>query len=278
MFLAIHKISPSQACYQQNISKSTLDIAMKDIYGFPEEEKRKPIDDQNPIRNFKFSIMFEELSKMKINYVESRQRFTDEMIWGEGCGAVKINVMPNALLVFSRWTTDLDGEKLWICKRAYQLNVQEYSGKEVSAASEIFEVIKDLSVETIDRPIREYRNLEYLVKHIANHAIGKSPLYFKYEKIKKLSENCYIISYQVKNVGVGQIGASAREASYSPYAFLNLFLEENGSIRCTIHYIEVEYEGSDWIIGNSFFDQRFLPTQRKEEICEAITTAFKYLA
>jgi hypothetical protein len=252
-------------------------VEATDIFGFESEKPRGNSDDnfhEKPINQFDIELMIEYLSKRSMpSGLKPQSKFTDEIQWGTEPGAVKLHIDTGYTFAIKRLNNDLRGEPRWVTKKAFQLNRHGYGGYEDSVAQEIFEHILKCYREELDAPQKDYDGLESLVIHIANKMRRVAKDIFMYSGIKKITDNHYVISFNLRGSGVEAPDQSRVEQNQTQISYD----KESGTIRVTNYNIESPTGGAHkWKIMPIDIDAYFFPTQSKEEISEAIAVELKY--
>lgn len=268
------------------LSSSGVDTFMRfrkffeatDIFGFePSLSGIDPDDNMlsRPIQQFNLELMMELLSNKKIGMQKAYVPFVSEIQWGNEPGAIKLEVDTGLTFYIKKLGVDKIGGHRWVTKKMFQLNRQGYGGLEDSVSQEIYEHLDKLSQSRIDAPseVYEAEDLENLVIHLQNKMKRIAKDIFVPAGIKKLSEYAYVISMDVR--GMGLEAQSQRRVEQNQTVVT--YDKEQGTIRIFNYNIESPVGGPHkWQIMESDLDIYFFPTQDREEISECIAVHFKY--
>jgi hypothetical protein len=246
-----------------------------DIFGFEDKTIRKeePLPPQEPISQFSVGTMMDYLSKWKIGAKKPDLRFMNEIRWGENFGAVRLVVSPKMAFMVQKLGKDLEGENAWITKKRFQLNRTGYGGYEEAVASEIFDVIKELSEGGVDSAKKEVERLDRLAERVCIKMQKVAQNKFIFERIKKVNDNEYQIVFSVNHQGVEAPSQRRVEQHITQLKFD----PEVGLIKCSDFKIESPTGGPhEWRIMPADLEVNFSPAQDREEIEEVIAVHFKY--
>lgn len=254
-----------------------------DIFGF-EELRNKKADvappDEQPIQPFAISGLLDHLLRKRLGETEATQRFTDEVRWGNSTGSMRIKITPMRSIIISRLSNNLQGENIWICKKFYSIDSSNFTGHEDTVANDIFKQVEKIAYEPVDAAVRDFSNLYALVQHIAKDTRSKIPGMFTYDDIKRISESDYIINFSIRAMGVGKLsrrGTAGRRATLMPFMQVEVvYMNATGVIHVVLSTVSISPEGNGWSQDIPFFDEKFMPSQSKEEIEKVIVAAITY--
>jgi len=254
-----------------------------DIFGFDEIEAKKqevevPSDEDLPIISFNVEWMMDSLSRYKLGSMRAKHDFSDEVIWGDKQpGAIRACITPNGNFFIDRMCIDLHGNVVWICKKTFRIDFENWKDKEDLVAKDMFEEVRKISFQQIDRADSNYEDLPYLTKRLAGRLKAVAPELFMYEDIKEINKDYFIIYFSLRGAGVGKIARRFRRSAQTPEATIDIkYYRNRGYIRMILTTVSVGGEGQGWEIDIPYLDANFMPSQHKEEIVQAITTALKY--
>lgn len=245
-----------------------------DIFGFDKKEvPEEKLPPQEPIHQFSIDEMMGYLAKRKIGSKSPDQRFMNEIRWGQNFGAVRLTVSPKMAFMVQKLGKDLEGEDAWITKKRFQLNRTGYGGYEEAVASEIFDVVKELSEGGVDSAKKEVERLDRLTERISVKMQRVAQNKFMYEGIKKVSDNEYQIVFAVNSYGLEAPSQRRVEQHITQIKFD----PEVGLIKCSDFKIESPVGGPhEWKIMPADLSVNFSPAQDRDEIEEVIAVHFKY--
>lgn len=249
-----------------------------DIFGFDRLERSKngpDVHDKNdePIRQLDIERVMEFLQKIDIGGFQPFSRFHSEIQWGREFGAIKVEVEPGMRLVFKKLSRDLEGERRWVTTKMYQIDRRGVGGKEESIAQQIIDDVRQESRRSIPGPIRNYSDLGNLTRYIANKMNKVAQRMFIFEGIKKIAPNNYQIIFELGGQGVEapdhqKVGQNVTNVSYD---------DSKGTIRITNYNVQSKVGRSmDWKLDQVGMDMYFFPSQKSEDIAEAVATRFKH--
>jgi hypothetical protein len=249
-----------------------------DIFGF--DAKRTPPETAaedllgRPINMFNIELMMELLSKKRIGPDLPTSNFVTEMIWGNGQGAVKVEVDTGYTLYVKKLGLDLQGNPVWATKRMLQLNRQGYGGLEDSVAQELYEYAEKAYNEPQVNAVEfKERDLENLVVHISNKIKRTARNIFIFEGIRRLPNDSYLIKMGLRGQGVEapdhfRIEENLTQVHYD---------KETGVIHITNYNVASPVgKAHSWMIHPRDLDIYFFPNQDREEMSECLAVHMKY--
>lgn len=249
-----------------------------DLFGFENgRDAAKTTNDElngYPIRQFDIELMMNLLLRKKLGLHEADYSgFTNEIIWGgERPGAIKLEVDTGYTFYIKRLNYDLEGSKKWATKKMFQMNRRGLAGYEDIIANEIYDHMNRLNDFEIDYPQQSYDRLEKLSHKISQSMRRVGEKMFIFQGIKKLSEQCYHIVFEVQASGVGAPDQHRVENNVTQVSFD----ETTGTIRVNNYNIESPMKGFTWKPMPNDLDLYFYPTQSIDEICDCLAVHFKY--
>jgi hypothetical protein len=97
-----------------------------------------------------------------------------------------------------------------------------------------------------------------------------------FQGVKKLNENEYDLSFYIRGGGQGTMyGPKGQRPALALIVKMG-YNENTGLIKAIAELIQGVDDTSNWTIQPAEFEEVFLPTQSKNEIITAITTALKW--
>lgn len=245
------------------------------MFGFqkkadPSSEQKEP---ENPIDQFNIEALHDFLVERSLGQIRPRSRYVNEVVWGEQPGAIRYWIGPTYFTAVERLGTDLEGNRLWYTKKAFQINRGGYGGYERIVAQEMFEQLEEVYHENPDSPSSEYKDLKRLVMVMADKLRKSCRPIFMLNKIVEHSENRYLICFNVRGQGVEAPGHQRVEQltvdmNYYPKA---------GYLRGLVYSIESPTGGAhEWAVTASQIDLNFMPSQSQDEIIEPIAMSLRY--
>lgn len=250
----------------------------EDVFGFEKNRKTKEkvVFDQDPILPINAHIVIETLIGSAVSDQVAFSDYPDQIQWGKEPGAIQMVISPLGSFksIVRRLQTDLEGKKVWTCKRIipYKDILKVTKQIDENVAYDILDVVKEVNKSEIEAPSKDYKNLEKLTIKLAQITRRKDiiPEIFIYRGIKEIKKNeNYLIFFELRGQGVESPGSSRVEQfiidmSYNP---------KTGMIRSFGHDVQSPTRGHVWYPQPSEWDEYFSPSQKDSEICEAIASA-----
>lgn len=239
-------------------------------FGFDKQKSWVPPKDlrDTPIPPHKINYIIESLRKVKLGIKEAKKwDFNSSAKWGEGNGAISVDIAPFGSLSASirKQTNDMRGVPTPICKKVIQIWDYEDPDKVIQ---QIYETLIEVDKENTPSPIREYQNLEklaILITNKINRFAKTNILMFEGIRIVEPTRN-YIIHY-----GVTGMGRQKRGQKRVDQIQIQLKYEaDRGLIKIVGNEIGDHIGKHSWQFDPSEFNEYFSPAQDKEEIADAI--------
>lgn len=252
----------------------------KDIFGFDADvakiaDKKRHMD-ENPIQAFNSNGMLENLARHKVGVHEGFQDFSNTVQWGTGPGSIRVRIGSQYTLYIERRCDDLEGNKTWITKKVFKINVDEYKTYFESVGDAIHDEVQKVSRTPLDAPSRDYHDVEGLAQDIADEMTNYQNENFEFDRIKKMTDNNSLLVYVVKGGGVGALQTPKSQARINQIVVDVNFREDTGLIRIMNTAVVTADEGVSWHLMPSFFTGEYAPTQSNKEIAESVVTAMKW--
>lgn len=254
-------------------------LLKEDIFGF--EKKIKPNQkepDNLPIVSIDIEVTMNKLLQNKLNSQIPFSNFINEIQWGKENGAIKMVISPLGSFksIIRQLTTDLEGNKIWICKKILPYKDLNKANIEIDEklADLIFEDVEKISKKTVESPISDYKNFKNLVLKISKECQREKiiPEIFIFRGIKEINNNHYIIFFECKGQGVETPGSGRLEQ----FLIEMIYDKNKGTIRSYGHDVQSRTKGHSWTPQPSEWDEYFSPAQPAEEItnciCRALST------
>jgi len=249
-----------------------------DIFGFEKEKSHKKSDTkgESPIVPINTEIVMNAMMKVEINNVEPFSLFLDEIQWGREVGAVKMVISPLGSFksIVRKLSTDLEGNKAWICKRILPYNdlLHVTQAFDENIAHEVLKEIEIVSKEETELAQKEYNGLEKLTTKLAAFCRRGDiiPEIFIYKGIKQIKKNeNYLIYFECNGHGVetpnsGRLEQFIIDMSYD---------KKTGLIRSIGHDVQSKTRQHLWAPQPSEWDEYFLPKQSEKEIISCVGAA-----
>lgn len=232
-----------------------------------------------PITAFNVQRMIDELAKFELGFKRSKVNFFNECQWGENPGAVRVVVTPKINLKIQKLHYDLEGNKVWVMKKYFFIDDENYAGKEDVVAQEVFDQVKNINDEQLENPNKDVK-LDELVQGLNSRLKGLiSSTLLPEHTVKKNSENEFTVYYYMRGGGAsGYSGASNTHNIMEVVVNISKH-RDTGLIKAMVTVASSLSSGSQggntWVLMPSDFEEYFMPTQGKREIIEALVTALK---
>lgn len=253
----------------------------RDIFGFDAELKRasdktKPLD-ENPIQPFNSVRMLEHLADKPVGTSKKGfQEFSNLVQWGTNPGAVRVRLGSQYTVYLERLIHDLEGNKVWLTKKVYKINTDEYKQYVESVSDALHDEIGKIALQNIDGAQKKWQGLEDLALAIKEEINDYANDHFVFDRIRKVNDNNYIVVYHVKGGGVGALQNPRSQGRINQIISDVNFSETTGLIRVMNTSVQTGDEGVSWHIMPSFFEGMFAPTQDPKEIATAVATSMKW--
>lgn len=257
--------------------------AYKDIFGFEEDEVAEKVRllrraDDRPIKPFDITQMLEDMATQRVGRHHGFQRFSNEVQWGTGPGAVKVEVGTQMTAYIERAINDLAGNLTWVTKKVYKINAEEYRDYPDAVADALMTDVNQVFGEGLDGPDRHYSHdaLIDLVEHLVQRIKETRHQYFVYEGVKRVNEHNYIIRFSAKGGGVGALFTTHNQGRINEFLIDVSFNPEAGLLHAILTSVQTGDEGASWEIQPSLFEGWYAPTQAAKDITESLLTSMKY--
>lgn len=265
-------------------------LEKKNIFGFEEKDYKANIayrpgkallkgPQDLPIERLNVQRVMEELAKNDLGIKKASLKFFNECQWGTNVGAVRAIITPKINVKIQKLHKDLEGNNVWIMKKYFFIDDVNYAGKEDVVALEIFDQIRNVNIEELDKPESKI-SLKELVQSLSSKMNNlESNTLLSTHEIKKTSENEYNLFYYLK--GGGRTGYSGSGTVKSIMeVVVNLSAQKyTGLIKAMVTVVSNMDSGGKgggtWVLMPSDFEEYFMPSQGKKEIIESIITALK---
>lgn len=252
-------------------------LIKEDIYGFEKEKKvKEKITIENPIVPINTEILTQEMMKVEINNNQPFSEFLDEVQWGRDVGAIKTTISPLGSFksIIRKLSTDLEGNKVWICKKILPYNDILNATREFdeSLAIRVIEEVESVGKEETELPQRNYDGLEKLTRKVSNLCKRADilPEVLIYRGIKEIKKNeNYLIYFECKGHGVEAPGSSRLEQFIIDMSYDR----KKGLIRSFGHEVLSKIRQHLWLPQPSEWDEYFMPKQSEAEITNCIGAA-----
>ena len=250
--------------------KNWMVVEFKDVFGFERDktvEKEKEEKNQGAFPST-FENIIQEIAKHAINGKQPRELMKGGVIWGNGVGSIKVDVAPLGSIRFTirRLLLDLTGEPIWICKSVVipDKNQDDIVGK-------ILEIVKKIDVELLEKPDKEYSELERLTLYLVGDIRRNHPKVMMYDGVKRMNNFHYLIFMSMTGYGV----EAPDHERVEQFDVNVVFDKEAGIIRVWGNDIASPTKRHDWASKPSEWDEKFCPAQSQEEITKAVAACLK---
>jgi hypothetical protein len=254
----------------------------KDIFGFDDEVQRmqdeKPkVMDERPIMPFNSNQMMEHLARLRVGvHRHGFQDFNNTVQWGRGPGAIRVKLGSQYTVYIERLIHDLEGKEVWIDKKCFKINVDEYKQYVESVGDAIHDEVQKIAMTNIEGARKDFDDIEGLAEEIRDEMNNYSNNMFVFDRIKKVNDHNAILVYYVKGGGVGALQKPRSEGKMAQVIIDVNHNRDTGIIRIMNTAVVSGDEGVTWHLMPSFFAGEYVPGQDFREIAETVVTAMKW--
>ena len=239
----------------------------KDIFGFEKEffpvvSKSKDL----PIKGYDAGKTVCELARHPLGLKMPEVRFSNEVHWGRGPGALRVMIESKLDLVIDKLALGLDGKPCWITKKVYQINQSGYGGHEGAVAEEVMNVLQEVDKMPPDSPVGDWDGLERLVSTMASTLRRVATDVFIFEGVRQSDKDHYIIRMAVRGQGVQAPGQARVEENQTSVSYCR----ETGLVRISNYNVESSLGEHKWALTPSDANWYYAPTQPTSEIVQTI--------
>jgi len=256
--------------------KLWIETDLNDLFGFERDKEQTSMQRQgegeNPIHNFDIDELARLLKDRNLPGKKASIKFVNEIHWGDRAGAIKVEISPTLGLEIAKLGVDLQGNKVWVTKKYFQINRDGYGGFEEKVSDDIFELIKFIDNQPLESPKPQYPELESLVVGMANKFRRVAHDIFIFEGVTKINDTNYIIKLGIRGHGIEapdqrRVEENLTDISFDP---------KSGKIRVINTNVESSIGEHKWEIMPSDNDFYFFPSQSRDEIIEAMSVCMKW--
>ncbi len=256
----------------------SFEMWLENIFGLSKKESGKAVvkADDLPIKNLSVPKMMDYLSEQTIGTKEGKVAFANEVRWGVGPGAIRVTVSTSYGVFMERLGKDLLGDDVWITKKVFQINDDvERMGYEYILSEDITQHAKIIDSKLLDYPKSKY-DVRPLAINTANKLRQVARDMFMFNSLREITENTYVIQFDMMGAGVGAIGGSNYDRSLENLVFIT-FSEQTGVIKLINTDIESNVgQNMIWRMQPSDVNMSFFPTQNIDEISETMAVTFRW--
>ena len=264
--------------------KSYMQNEGAEIFGYEHEsaaervQKRSPnteYQDENfplPLVRFDSAYMTDQVAQHSLGEKRPFKRFFDQVQWGVGPGAVRLRLGTKFDIIIERQYPDLRGQLTWITKRIFNINRENFSGKEKTVAEELLDELQLVDQLPPDSPNESYDDFDRLIAAVSRRTaiVVNDPLF--HEGVIKLHDNNYIIYFGVRGQGVAapdhrRVEEVIIDLSFNPKSGVVKMIETNVESPLGVH---------QWALMPSDFELKFMPSQLRDDVVRVIATIMKF--
>jgi hypothetical protein len=249
-------------------------MAFKDIFGF---ERSKHADRRpqscNLTKTLNSDEIVSELVRMPLGTRQPILEWTDTVTWGGGLpGTIRLVVSPigSYKATIRKLISDSTGQATWVCKRIYPLNLKE-KRTEQDWVQIIYEDVRKISQEGQDGSEHKFPKLERMVVNLASKIKQYAPMVFIYEGIRKSDDDNYIIYMGYRGQGVQR----RQQRRCEQFNISVSYIKDRGLLHVWGYDITSPLRGHKWEVQPAEWNEYFTPSQKPEEIIEAIVSAVR---
>jgi hypothetical protein len=250
----------------------------QDVFGF-EKEARTPAErtDDLPIRRFSVASVMERLGKNNISLGAPKSKYLTEMRWGTEAGSVRVVWTPRLNVKIQKLHHDREGSDVWVMKKYYFVNDRDFAGQEDVVADEIFEQVANVAKEKLESVMESQEfKFDNIIWSLAAKMRQQPNDTIDFQGVTKQNEHEYDLSFYLKGGGQGTMYGPKSQRPAMALLVKMGYSESTGVIKAIAELIQGVDNTSNWTIQPAEFEENFLPSQPKEEIITAITTALKW--
>jgi len=252
------------------------DNYVNDLFGFKSLPDTPPKPkDEKPIAPFSLERITKRLLRNEGILKPAYSPFIGEVRWGNDVGSIRMKISPNFRVIIEQKSNDLNGDHIWVTKKTFGIDVDNYREKEDEVADDIFKEVKKVNEGKTDSPSHDYHELLSLTRFVNSSIKSVNPDLI-YVDVKFVNENNQIILFNLAGGGVGDIWKNIKSGP-TPLAVVDLsYDKKTGLIHAIYNEISIEEESNQWVIQPPTYEGFHLPSQSKEEITKCISAAMKY--
>lgn len=256
-------------------------LEAKDIFGFdssPEKSIEQNISKEYPVTVFDVEYTINLLMEKNLDNKQPISKFMNQVQWGYGPGAVRISVSPMNDAFIHTLMHDLEGNPVWACRKVFQINTDNFAGKERVVSEELYEQAERLNKHFLLYP-KEQMDFQSFAYNFAQRLRNFKSEIFYYKGTKKINENNYNIWFEIKGQGSGRVAASTTTSSSTVLQMITdiSFNPQTGMIRTMLTNIhDSEDDSTSWLLWYSDFNEQYSPMQSRDEIIETFVSYLKY--
>jgi hypothetical protein len=246
----------------------------KDIFGFDKDRNRPQQDrtelDELPIDDVSSSVVMEYLGKMILPTREPLLEFDTQVRWGEGPGAIRVNLSPlgSFKAIIRKNINDLEGNPIWICKEVLPLIYRKHESED-NLSIDLFNHVQTIDEMPLDSPAGHFDNLEAFVGRLADRVKKLAPPIFVFEGVKKMTDNHYLIYMSCRGGGTG----APDNQRLNEFVINISFDPKRGILKNFGYNVQSSMRGYTWEIQPSEWEEYYTPTQKPDEIINATIAA-----
>ncbi|NBT57970.1 hypothetical protein EBT16_04215 [bacterium] len=254
-------------------------LESRDIFGFEGKRDERPREvDEDPIVPMNAEVIIETMLGTDIEGRKAFSDYPDQVQWGREPGAMQMVISPLGSFksIVRKLQVNLKGENVWVCKKIMPYKDIMHSNVrfDEAFAMALFEQIEKISHGEMEAPARDYGGLESLTLKVANRCVKKDvlPEVFIFRGVREIKKNeNYLIFFEPRGQGVEAPGSARVEQFMIDMSYDG----KTGMVRSFGHDIQSPTRGHVWYPQPSEWDEYFSPTQDKNEIVDAVSSAFR---
>ena len=250
-----------------------------DIFGFEGKRHEKPSEvNEDPIVPVDAEVIIETMLGTDIGGRKAFSDYPAQIQWGREPGAMRMVITPLGSFksIVRKLSTNLKGESVWVCKKIipYKDIMRSNDRFDEAFAMDLFEQIEEISKGEMEAPVLNYNGLESLTLKVANRCVRNDvlPEIFVFRGVRAIKKNeNYVIFFEPRGHGVEAPGSARLEQFMIDMSYDG----KTGMVRSFGHDVQSPTKGHVWYPQPSEWDEYFSPTQDKNEIADAISSAFR---
>lgn len=228
-------------------------------------------------KKFNPNLIIEELVRLPAISTHNAVQIWDESVqWGTEPGAIRVSASPlgSLRLMTRRLSSDLHGEKIWLCKDVTPIKDFRDQHKEIDMAHDLHQKLEKLSEQPLDAPDGNYEDIERLSWKLWHATKKRHPSYIMFPiSLRRQDENYYKLVFEFRGQGAGSPynGKTGRAEQFN---IDMIYYPKRGLLRCMGYDIDSSMRERKFYVQPSEWDEAFSPKDDENVIIENIVKLF----
>lgn len=244
-------------------------------FGFDNPNQTNPevnIND-NPLHPVDLEYISKSLKYKMLGTKSTTDKFFEELQWGEGDGALRLTFTPlgGTRAVLQKLIHNLEGTPTWICKKVVEIK-NIYDEKPDNLTFLLHDLLMEMDTGNLDAASSDYQGLEHLTLKLAGNLRSRTTQrIFMFEGIRQVKEHEeYIIQF-----GVTGYGRQRKDQKrLDQFDVFTRYKKDEGTIKICGNELGSSIANYEWQYDVSEFSEYFTPSQKEEDIINAILVSF----